>query len=87
MITSSTLLLPRIESCIQVIRGLRFMIDVDLVALYGVHIKRLNEQGKRNRERFPADFPSQLTVDQKAEVVANCDRFKAPVIPAEVATR
>ena len=67
---------PRIESRIQVIRGLRVMIDVDLAALYGVPTKRLNEQVKRNRERFPADFMFQLTAPEKAEVVANCDHLQ-----------
>ena len=37
--------------------------------------KRLNEQVKRNRERFPSDFLFQLTPDEKAEVVANCDHL------------
>lgn len=68
--------MPRIEGRIQVIRGLRVMIDVDLAALYGVPTKRLNEQVKRNRERFPADFLFQLTPAEKAEVVANCDHLQ-----------
>lgn len=74
--TGSAVLVPRIESHIQVIRGLRVMIDVDLPALYGVETKRLNEQVKRNRERFPNDFLFQLTPDEKAEVVANCDHLQ-----------
>ncbi len=37
--------------------------------------KRLNEQVKRNAERFPADFLFQLTQAEKAEVVANCDHL------------
>ena len=64
----NTVMLPRIESRIQVIRGLRVMLDVDLAALYGVPTKRLNEQVKRNRDRFPGDFLFQLTQDEKAEV-------------------
>lgn len=74
--TGSAVLVPRIESRIQVIRGLRVMIDVDLAALYGVETKRLNEQVKRNRERFPADFLFQLNATEKAEVVANCDHLQ-----------
>ena len=73
---NTTVLVPRIEERIQVIRGLRVMIDVDLAALYGVETKRLNEQVKRNRERFPADFLFQLTSTEKAEVVANCDHLQ-----------
>jgi hypothetical protein len=71
----SAVLVPRIEGRIQVVRGLRVMIDVDLAALYGVPTKRLNEQVKRNRNRFPADFLFQLTAAEKAEVVANCDHL------------
>ena len=49
---------------------------VDLAALYGVQTKRLNEQVKRNRDRFPSDFLFQLTADEKTEVVANCDHLQ-----------
>lgn len=72
----SAVLVPRIEGRIQVVRGLRVMVDVDLAALYGVPTKRLNEQVKRNRERFPGDFLFQLTSAEKAEVVANCDHLQ-----------
>ena len=51
------------------------MLDADLAGLYGVTTKRLNEQVKRNRKRFPADFMFQLTSREKAEVVANCDHL------------
>lgn len=50
-----------IESRILIVRGQRIMLDVDLAALYGVTTRRLNEQVKRNTERFPADFMFQLT--------------------------
>src|SRR6476620_7016832 len=55
--------------------GQRVMLDEDLAELYGVATKRLNEQVKRNRERFPSDFLFQLTASEKAEVVANCDHL------------
>lgn len=51
------------------------MLDADLALLYGVTTKRLNEQVKRNRDRFPKDFVFQLTEREKAEVVANCDHL------------
>ena len=76
MNTSNTVLVPRIESRIQVIRGLRVMLDVDLASLYGAQTMRLNEQVKRNRDRLTSDFLFQLTVDEKAEVVANCDHLQ-----------
>lgn len=49
-----------IRSKILVIRGKQVMIDRDLAELYGVETKRLNEQVKRNIERFPEDFMFQL---------------------------
>jgi len=53
--------LARIEICILLIRCQKVMIDGDLAELYGVPTKRLNEQVKRNQERFPSDFMFQLT--------------------------
>lgn len=52
--------LENIENLIHVIRGKQVMLDVDLARLYGVETKRLNEQVKRNIERFPEDFMFQL---------------------------
>ena len=52
----------QIERAIVVIRGRKVMLDADIARLYGVTTKRLNEQVKRNRERFPEDFMLQLTV-------------------------
>lgn len=74
-----------IERKILFMRGEKVMLDADLAALYGVTTKRLNEQAKRNRDRFPGDFMFQLTEEEKAEVVANCDHLKklkfSPVLP------
>jgi hypothetical protein len=42
----------------------RVILDSDLAAVYGVPTKRLNEQFKRNRKRFPEDFAFQLTADE-----------------------
>jgi hypothetical protein len=73
----------RIEAKILLIRGQRVMLDADLAELYGVPTKRLNEQVKRNADRFPADFMFQL--NEKAEVVAKCDHLRglrfSPVRP------
>lgn len=49
-----------IESLILTIRGHKVILDADLADLYGVTTKRLNEQVKRNAERFPSDFVFQL---------------------------
>lgn len=66
---------PRLDGRILLIRDVRVMIDADLAALYGVPTRRLNEQVKRNADRFPSDFMFQLTLDEKAEVIANCDHL------------
>jgi hypothetical protein len=65
-----------IEPRILMMRGQRVMLDADLAGLYGVSTKRLNEQVKRNRSRFPQDFMFKLHGDEWAELVAKCDRFK-----------
>jgi hypothetical protein len=74
-----------IEQRILLIRGQRVMLDADLAGLYGTTTKRLNEQVKRNRGRFPEDFMFQLTKKEKAEVVAICDHLAklkfSPVLP------
>jgi hypothetical protein len=64
-----------IESRILFIRGQKVMLDADLAELYGVETKRLNEQVRRNIERFPDDFMFRLSAEEKAEVVANCDHL------------
>ena len=53
--------IEKIQYRIHEIRGQKVMLDFDLAALYGVETKRLNEQVKRNIERFPEDFMFQLT--------------------------
>lgn len=58
------------------IRDLKVMLDGDLANLFGVTTKRLNEQVKRNIKRFPEDFMIQLTGNEKAQVVANCDHLR-----------
>lgn len=54
----------QIESLILTIRGKQVILDRDLARLYGVETFRLNEQVKRNIERFPEDFMFQLTKDE-----------------------
>ena len=52
--------IEQIQQSILLIRGKKVMLDADLAQLYGVSTKRLNEQVKRNRDRFPEDFMFQL---------------------------
>jgi len=74
-----------VESAIITIRGQKVILDMDLARIYGVPTKRLNEQINRNRNRFPLDFVFELTPEEKAEVVANCDHLTklkfSPVLP------
>ena len=64
-----------IKSRIHTIRGVQVMLDRDLAELYSVPTKRLNEQVKRNAERFPPNFMFVLSQTEMRELVANCDRF------------
>jgi len=57
-------LLRNIDREIHLVRGQRVMLDSVLAEIYGVSTKRLNEQLKRNRKRFPADFAFQLTAQE-----------------------
>jgi hypothetical protein len=57
-----------ITSRILVVRGQKVMLDANLAALYGVTTKRLNEQLRRNLDRFPPDFVFQLTVQEIAHL-------------------
>jgi hypothetical protein len=65
----------KIENRILMIRGEKIIIDADLAEFYGVPTKRLNEQVKRNKARFPEDFMFQLTPEEKLDLVAKCDHL------------
>jgi hypothetical protein len=60
----SVIPIERIASRIFLIRGEKVMLDSDLAELYGVPTKRLNEQLKRNLDRFPEDFAFELTIQE-----------------------
>ena len=53
-----------VESRILILRHQKVILDNDLAALYGVTVKRLNEQIRRNQERFPSDFMFLLTAKE-----------------------
>ena len=55
---------------IYTLRGKQIMLDSDLAALYEVTTKRLNEQVKRNSERFPDDFMFQLTEKEYQNLIS-----------------
>ena len=60
----SVIPVERIAGRIYLIRGEKVILDSDLAELYGVATSRLNEQFKRNRDRFPPDFAFQLSKDE-----------------------
>ena len=64
-----------IEERIFFIRQQYVMIDRDIAELYGIETKVLNQQVKRNIERFPENFMFRLDKDEFQELVTNCDRF------------
>jgi hypothetical protein len=65
-----------IENRIFSLRETHVMIDRDLAELYGVETKVLNQAVKRNIDRFPENFMFKLTINEKNELVTNCDRFE-----------
>lgn len=66
-----------VEGRILLLRGRRVMLDADLALLYGVTTKQLNQQVKRNRDRFPEDFMFRLNAIEKGKVVTKCDHLAA----------
>ena len=58
----------QIATAILILRGQRVLQDSELAALYGVSTKRFNEQVRRNRKRFPADFMFQLTAEETSSL-------------------
>ncbi len=70
--------LAKIERRIYSIRGVRVILDADLAVLYGVSTKRLNEQFRRNRKRFPDDFAFQLTAEETAALRSQIATSSAP---------
>jgi hypothetical protein len=64
------------ENLIFELRGFKVMIDTDLASLYETETKKLKQQVKRNEDRFPPDFMFALTIEEKEQLVTNCDRLK-----------
>jgi phage regulator Rha-like protein len=62
--SNTPVLVEGIVRAILVLRGHRVLLDTELAALYDVSVKRFNEQVRRNRQRFPADFMFQLTAEE-----------------------
>ena len=68
MSVAQLLPLEAITQRIVVLREQKVLLDADLAALYGVQTRRLNEQVRRNRARFPEDFIFELTAEEFANL-------------------
>jgi hypothetical protein len=75
-----------IPRAILVLRGQRVLLDAELASLYGVTTKRLNEQVKRNIERFPEDFMFRLTAAEteslnRSQIATGSQKHRDPRFP------
>ena len=64
-----------VDSLIVTVRGRKVLLDADLAAIYSVTTKRLNEQVKRNKRRFPDDFMFRLTAEEARKVISSRSQF------------
>jgi hypothetical protein len=76
----------KIADVIFVLRGQRVILDTDLALIYGVPVKRLNEQMKRNLRRFPDDFAFRLTFQDVSNLtsqftISSLKHSEKPKIP------
>src|SRR5260221_7658183 len=78
----------RVTQSILMLRGQRCILDADLARLYGVPTKRLNEQVRRNAERFPQDFRFQLTRDEAVTLLKSqfVTSNQSPALRSQIAT-
>ena len=65
----NSMVLELVEPLIQSVRGDRVILDSDLAQIYGVPTKRLNEQVRRNLEKFPSDFMFRLDSKEAERLV------------------
>ncbi len=80
-----------VEQKIFLVRGQKVMLDQDLAEMYGIEVKRLNEQVRRNLKRFPSDFMFELTFQEfmnlKSQIAtsssAHGGRRKEPLVFTE----
>ncbi len=75
-----------ITRAILVLRGHKVLLDTELAALYGVTTKRLNEQVKRNAERFPEDFLFRLSAAEvemlnRSQIATGSQKHRNPRFP------
>src|SRR4051812_8921903 len=91
MVRSLAIAESDIATRIYLARGRKVMLDSDLAEIYGVSTSRLNEQFRRNRERFPNDFAFELTYQEFTTLISQIatskrtrgGRRKPPVVFTE----
>ena len=88
IVEKPTLLKQDIElsKLIYTIRGKQIMLDCDLAILYGYTVKRLNEQVKNNKNRFPEDFMFRLSNSEIDSVRSQIVTSKSRTLPFLVET-
>ena len=75
-----------VNNVILTIRGHKVILDRELAMLYGVEVKRLNEQVKRNRDRFPEDFAFLLTPQEVANLKSQFATSSSRGMRSQIAT-
>ena len=86
MSTTELMLAPDLARLIHSVRDQRVILDADLAGLYGVPTRRLNEQYRRNLERFPRDFAFRPTPDEWAALRSEFATLSAPTNRSHFAT-
>ena len=78
---------PELAARILMVRGQSVMLDSDLAKIYGVTTKRLNEQFRRNKDRFPEDFAFQLAAKEvtnlRSQIATSKMRRYRPIVFTE----
>jgi len=77
---------PDIDSLIIEVRGHKVILDADLAKVYGVRTKRLNEQVKRNAQRFPLDFMFQLNAGEVAALASHAMTLDSASLRSQIVT-
>ena len=84
--TASIQPVEQIENLIITVRGKQVILDRDLARLYGVETKRLNEQVRRNNERFPEDFMFQLSKEEFESLRSQFATSNEKVLRSQIVT-
>ena len=82
MAKTAIVIARKVDSRILVLRGQRVILDTDLAELYGVQVRHLNQQAKRNAKRFPPAFRFQLSAQElkilRSQNVISSERHGGP---------